>query len=227
VKPQNVTNNRKHAISVVDELLRRPSTEGDVVSSAIMTRCVEALERRSDDMVEGAERAGVPIEYLGIKPLFSRPRFYLGQETDWVLGPALGGDDLVVPRREGRELRRLADAHMEFPMIFIGHETEKRAGVVLEDGDELDRDSAAELVGPVPPPAASMALGEGFAQRSTELMDALNRTIPALLGALKGPIDLAVDALTNLDPIVLGVIPALGGRPGEPAAWYALVRWDW
>ncbi|HET6999419.1 MAG TPA: hypothetical protein VFI03_12630 [Solirubrobacterales bacterium] len=222
-----MSSNREHAIAVVNELLHRPSTEGQVAMTPTMTRCVKALERRSTDLVEGAHRAGVPIEYLGINPLFSRPRFYRGRETNWVLGPAFGGDDLVVPRRESRELRRLAEAHVEFPMIFIGHETEKEAGDGLEEGHELDREKAAELIGPIPPPAESIALGERFAERSNELMDALGRTVPALLGALKGPIDLAADALANLDPVVLGAIPALGGRPGEPAAWYALVRWDW
>jgi hypothetical protein len=37
----------------------------------------------------------------------------------------------------------------------------------------------------------------------------------------------ALGALSTLDPIILGVTPALRADDGEPAAWYALVRWEW
>jgi hypothetical protein len=32
---------------------------------------------------------------------------------------------------------------------------------------------------------------------------------------------------TDLDPIVLGAIPAVSKVPGQPAAWYVLATWTW
>ena len=37
----------------------------------------------------------------------------------------------------------------------------------------------------------------------------------------------AAAAISTIDPIIFGAVPAVSAREGEPAAWYVLARWDW
>ena len=102
---------------------------------AAYSRRAAVLDRRSTKVVERAREAGVPINYLGMAPLFAETRAYPGPTTDWVIGPVTGPSDAVVPRAERAALLRLVDAGIEFPMIYIAHEVPK-GRLAIPDGGE-------------------------------------------------------------------------------------------
>jgi hypothetical protein len=182
----------------------------------------------------------VEIEHLGIAPLFAEPRFYEGEgENDWVFGPADQPDDVVVPRREGRELTRLVEAGIEAPYVYIAHEVPKDRTADLRAAAaagkrELTPVQAAELVGPVPPPAESVALDERLSRRSRQVTDAARRTLlvvgAAAAGVVAAPVVLvggALAGLATIDPVLIVAVPAISGKPGAPASWFIVARWDW
>jgi hypothetical protein len=224
---------------IVRDLLERPVTPARRDPSPLVAGRVATLERQAPDVVAAARDLGLEIEYLGINPLFAEPRLYGGVDTDWVLAPAGKRDDAVVPPRERRILETLHAGGQEFPVIYIAHETErdKTAQALPKDGQGhtvLNRSEAEELVGPVPPPAASMALGQRLALRSVQVGNAVGRAAKVAgavsLGIAAAPVVLvggALAGLATIDPIVLGAIPAVSAASGEPAAFYVLARWDW
>jgi hypothetical protein len=225
---------------VVTELLHRdrPSTPVSVADRPLMARRLRRLEEEAPTEVETARQLGVEIEFLGIERLFAEPRYYRGVDSDWVLGPANKSEDAVVPAKERKALGRLVGGGHNFDLIYIAHEIPTGAPegrATIENAPvTIDPARAAELVGPVPPPAQSVALGERLARRSNQVVHAVARTVPAVgaaaLAVAAAPVVLvgaAVGALATLDPIVLGAVPAFSARPSEPAAFYVLARWDW
>lgn len=207
---------------------------------ALVGRRALALERDAPEIVRSARKAGVEIEFLGLNPLPGDPVLYEGPENDWVLAPVTTMDDAVVPPRERRQLSRLTESRIDFPLTYIAHEVRKeQTRALLEQQTQpgpvvLDRAEVAELVGPVPPPEATVALGDRMSRRSTKVLKAAVNTSKvvgvAALGVAAAPVVLvggALASLATLDPIILGVIPAVTARSGEPAAWFVLARWDW
>jgi hypothetical protein len=206
----------------------------------VVARCVSTLERRASETVATARKAGVEIEHLGIAPLFTEPRFYEGDgETDWIFGPADQPDDVVVPRKEARTLTQLADIGLGSDLVYIAHEVRKdqtaelRAAAAAGNRD-VSRDRAQELVGPVPPPAESVALDEKLARGSTKVMNAARRTAmvagAAAAGVVAAPVVLvggALASLATLDPVIVTAAPAISTKPGAPASWFVVARWDW
>lgn len=95
----------------------------------------------------------------------------------------------------------------------------------------LDQATAAEAVGPVPMPAANIALAERLGHRSQHLLGVLRTALPIAGAIVAAPFRLAGAAVValadGLDPIVFGVIPVGPLSPGQPAAWYILARWEW
>jgi hypothetical protein len=238
VRPKETSDPPPQAI--VQELLRRPlvpALQQELRPS--VARRVATLERHTPEIIGAARRAGTEIEYLGINPLFAEARLYNGVQTDWVLAPADKHEAVVVPRHARQALQRLIAADIDFPVIYVAHEvpkehTEHLRPAVDQGHIVLDRAEAAALVGPVPPPAAAVELGDRLAERSTQVVNAARRAVSiagqTALGIVAAPVALvggALASLGNLDPIVLGAIPALSARPGQPAAWYVLARWDW
>jgi hypothetical protein len=231
----------EHPRRIVRQLLDEPSVPLPVwAEQPLMVRSVEMLDRRAPTIVEAARRANLNIDYLGIGPLFPETRLYEGLETDWVLAPADGREETVIPRRQQRDLRRIRSAlNDQFQLIYVAHEVEKARteGVpaVPANGHKvIEPSTAVDLVGPVPPPASTVELGDRLAVRSGQLLNAMRRAVPlvgaAALGVVAAPVVLvgaAIASLATLDPIVLGAIPALSSYPGDPAAWFVLARWDW
>jgi hypothetical protein len=221
---------------IIRRLLQAPLTP---MYPAVVERRVAALERRAPDVVAEARRAGVDAQYLGITELFESPRLYEGVDTDWVLAPAQKAADAVMPAAVRRDLRRLVEQGIEFPFTYIAHEVRKEHAQARfparQAGPQiLDVVDAEELVGPVPPHAGAVALGERLGQRSAQLVRAARRaavaTGVAAAGLAAAPVVLvggAIASLATLDPIVLGAVPALHATPGQPAAFYVLARWDW
>jgi hypothetical protein len=230
----------EHPRNVVSRLLSEAGPEPPVSLEPVVARCVATLERRAPETVATARAAGVDIEYLGIAPLFAEPRFYEGDgETDWVFGPADQPDDIVVPRREGRDLTRLTEAGLGADFVYIAHEVPKeqtadlRAAASRGERD-LSPAQAKELVGPVPPPARSVALDEQLSRRSTQVTNAARRSLmvagAAAAGVVAAPVVLVGGALASLatvDPVIVTATPVISGKPGSPASWFVVARWDW
>lgn len=213
---------------IVGELLR-----DDALSQADPGRAnsrVAVLERQAPRLTSRARKAGVEIEHLGISSLFDKPRLYGGVETDWIIGPATG-HDLVVPDEAAERLARLPRAGIDMPLIYVGHEVAKdrTAGLAPSPGlgfRELEPAKARELIGPVPAPAEVERISNQLEGPSAKILNGIYRT-----GAAAGTVAAAVAAapllLLELDPIVLGAIPAGEGNVGEPASWYLLAKWVW
>jgi hypothetical protein len=198
---------------------------------------IAALERQSIQVTRRAAAARVPIKYLGIAQLFSEPTAYTGPQTDWLIAPAGGAVDSVVPRAVRHQLLALDAAGLRFPLVYIAHEVPKGQVPVPAAAAEgrtapvtLDRKTADAAVGPVPPAAASVAVADRLGRSSQTLLSLLGKVVPIAAAALAAPFvvtGVALSALAGLDPIVFGVIPAASPVAGRPAAWYLLAQWDW
>ena len=161
---------------------RKYPAESASSATARTVRRIATLERNSPRLVNIAARAGVDITYLGIAQLFGEPRAYPGQDTDWIIGPA-GSSDTVIPMVQKERLQKLVHAGIDFPMVYVAHEIPK--GQVAMPGEmtntakpqpvTLDQTTAAQAIGPVPPPAGTSALAERLADSSQRLLDAAPR----------------------------------------------------
>ena len=204
-------------------------------------RRIETLERNNQRLVKTADRAGVEITYLGIAEVYAGHRAYPGEHTDWIIGPA-GSSDTVIPLAEKKQLQKLLHVGIDFSLIYFAHEIPK-GQIAMQSGTTntanprqvtLDQQTAAQAIGPVPPPAGTTALAERLASHSQRLLDMLRAAAP-IAGAIAAaplviaaaPFALVGTALAGLDPIVFGVIPAGTPVPGQPAAWYVLAQWEW
>ena len=209
---------------------RRWSKKG---STSTTSSRVATLEREAPYLVGLAKTADVDIEYLGIAPLPNGPRMFSGASSDWVLGPATAEDAHYIPRAQRRTLERLQESGVHMPVIFVAHEIPKGnlAQIVNSPvGTTADVSGvvARKAVGPVPPPASTVEIGERLSERAHQVFSALGKAVPMIGAIVAAPFLLAgAVASATLDPIIFGVIPATSTDPGEPAAWYVLARWDW
>lgn len=223
--------------AVVRELLGQHAVVEPTTGGIAVARRVAILEREAPEIVQAAKAVGVEIEHLGIAALPPAPMYYNGAGgIGWVLGPATTPEDAVVPRRAAQELSQLRDgAGIYMSMTFVAHEVaperaERIRTQVAGPGLELALAQATELVGPIPPPADSVALGEQMAQRSRQVVAGLRRAGKLVVGAVTIPVvatGAVLAEVATLDPIILGAIPAASEKPGAPASWYRLVSWDW
>ena len=119
------------------------------------------------------------------------------------------------------------------PTIFVAHEIPKGKFAQTVDapvGTTADVPGAVarSAVGPIPPPASTVEMGERLSERAHQVFAALGKIVPIIGAVVAAPFQLAgAVASATLDPIIFGVIPATSTEPGEPAAWYVLARWDW
>jgi hypothetical protein len=230
-----------HHFNVVSQLLQGSTLiDDDAVLTPAAERCVSALERRAPETVRRARNDGLDIEYLGTTGLFAVPRFYEGVNTDWVLARADRPEDKIAPRRVIDELRSgLVKAGIDRAVIYIAHELDRQFTTDLRaeaaaGRREIAPDRAAELIGPVPPPPDAVALGQHLGERSAQVIEAGRRTLQiagaTVRTAVAVPTTLvagAVASAATLDPILLAAWPAISERPGAPASWFVLARWDW
>ena len=180
--------------------------------TARTVRRIATLERNSPRLVKIADRAGVDITFLGIAEIFAEPRAYPGQHTDWIIGPA-GSSDTIIPMAEKERLQKLVHAGIDFPLVYFAHEIPK--GQIAMPGETtntanprpvtLDQQTAAQAIGPVPPPAGTSALAERLADSSQRLLDVLRAAAP-IAGAIAAA------------PVVIAAAPfALAGAALAPA----------
>lgn len=230
---QNTSSRRQYP--PLGEIVRDAEPRPVALSEGRAGQRVATLERRSPVLVRRAAEAGVPISYLGIAPLFRGPRAYAGPHSDWVLDVATDARDAVAPRDNQRALATLNDLGISFPLIYVAHEVPKgQLEAVRGQGTgpvSLDRATAAQAVGPVPPPAAATMLADRLGRSSQAVLNALRKAAPIAGAIVASPFLLAGAAAATLaaglDPVVFGVIPAGPPAPGQPAAWYVLASWQW
>lgn len=224
------------AFTVVQNLLHQQAVQEELKGTMDVTlaRRAQILERQAPEFVQVARSVGVEIEFLGMSPIPAGPRYYNGMGTGWVLAPATSPADAVVPRHEAQKLIKLERAGLWLPRIEVAHEVPEALAARIRAevppmGRQLAPAEAAELVGPIPPPAESVALGERMAEHSRQIAAALRRAGKLAIGAVTIPAEAAsaVLAAVPLDPIVIGSIPSLSEKPGAPAAHFMLARWDW
>jgi hypothetical protein len=214
------------------------STDGNVGTPTLAPRIrrrVVTLEREATQNIEVARAAGVSIDFLGFAPLFQEPRSYVGDGTDWVLMPARPNDTDYIPKAQAQALIKLDKAGLLFPVLYVGHEVPKGRLPVPSSttpGSSLvvSPIEAASAVGEVPPPVATVDLAQRLNDRAKQVFGLMAKAVPVLGIVVAAPFVLAAGAvasLATLDPVIFGAIPAGSLAPGEPAAWYVLVRWAW
>lgn len=234
MKTETKTYPTDHPLSIVQALLE-PAV-GEMVHSpsqpALMQRVV-SLDHDAPRVLTEAKRTGVELEYLGIHPLFDQNRLYEGVGTNWVCGPITKDHHVVVPRDQLADLKTLHAAGVHMPLVYEAHEVEEhKSSHLLNDVDgyaELDHKTATALIGPVPDAAQSVELGDRLAQRTTQVISGVKRGLTVAGTVVAAPVILAGKALEHapMDPIVIGAVPAFTATPGSPAAFYALVAWEW
>jgi hypothetical protein len=202
-------------------------------------RRLVTLDRGSTRLMQRAADVGVTISYVGVSLLFDEHRAYAGPQTDWVIALATDSADAIVPRSEQEELQRLNRAGIHFPLVYVAHEIPKgRLGLPASapstkglQPTTIDRASARQAIGPVPPATDAADLAERVGRSSQHLLTAFGKALPIAGAVVAAPFLIAgaaVGALAaGLDPIVFGVTPAGRPVPGQPAAWYILARWEW
>lgn len=239
---RTITKDNSGEISPMLRSLLERQLDGSAMSTstALALRQNQVLDRRAIATVQEArKRAGVELEYLGVQPMFTKPRLYEAEPNDWVLGPVVRRADLVVPKAEQAVLRRLVAEDIDFAMTYVAHEVQKeKTAEIVRATDtihtDIDAEKAAEIVGPVPDPHQTVELGERLGRRTGQVLRTVRRGAvvggAVVAGAVAAPVVLAGAALAGLaqlDPIILGAMPLGEPREGQPAAWFVLARWDW
>jgi hypothetical protein len=218
---------------VIDTLLR--NTPNVQTRSAMVGRRVATLEREAPRIMSLGRSVNANINYLGIAPMFNKALMFSGDETDWIVGPIGGTEIPVVPREHKKSLERLEAVGAHFPILYVAHEVKKGnfpGSLNAPSGSvaSIPMEQVGEIVGPTPVPAGSVETAARLNLRTNQVFRAMGR-VGAVAGALAAAplllVGSAVSALSTLDPIVFGVIPALLAETDEPAAWYVLARWDW
>ena len=199
------------------------------------TRLQPQLEELGGAVERHAADRGLEVEFLGVEPLFSQPRIYGEGTSPWVLCPA-AADPLIqaglpIPAVQRRRLDAIVKAGMDFPHLYLAHEvTEGRSHLrerpSFEHCRTLTEDETKRLIVRPDAPAAT--------RKSAKRVDQVARGVGRGIGlaatgaaiAVAAPLALLAD---GLDPAVLGVLtlPGSGHKPGTPAAWFLLARWDW
>jgi hypothetical protein len=175
---------------------------------------------------------GLPVRYLGTRPLFAGFQVYPGQARDWVV-VNLADDPLFhapqgfpVPGRILAQLRQVARSGIDFDALYVAHEVTP---------GQVRPDAPLALEALMPPPPATVVrlsnrLGEGAAAlwvwtTSPLMLNPLLGMLFPILGTCLGIQSLGI--LAWHDPVLLGALVAPGRSPvpGEPAAWFYLGHW--
>ncbi len=192
------------------DIRRAPTIDAGARSD--LERVIAELERQWPELP-------API----VLPWSDQQAVALDRATLWMYGPAntdpLMGDrgPAVLPRRQRRQLARIAASGVRFDAIGVAHELDPDGPArdlvpPLEGGPRTCSEAVArELVGPVPAhPGVARAVGA---------LEALARgDVPARATRM-------LDRL--LDPVVFGVVAPWPLVHGVPSVWQPLVAWRW
>ena len=185
-----------------------------------------------------SDACNLPIQYMGITPVFDDPRLYSGRESDWVMmnlaeDPLFldDGPGLVMPAPVIADINRVLEAGVDFDALFIAHEIPRGS---LQSGEAVPLD----LVAPPPPAGVSERLNRlnrvienvwdgarttaGFTAKATAATAA--GVAVAGIAVARGAL-----ALTALDPILFGVfLDRKHTVRGQPLGlWYYVSHWTW
>jgi hypothetical protein len=158
-----------------------------------------------------------------VLPWSDQQAIALDRGTPFIYGPVdtdpqMGvGGPAVLPRRQRRQLARIAATGARFDAIGVAHELDPEGPArsllpLLCDGPRTCSETVArDLVGPVPAhPGVTRAVG---ALAALVGRDAAARAARAL------------DRL--LDPVIFGVVAPSPLTHGAPSVWQPLVAWRW
>jgi hypothetical protein len=183
----------------------------------IDTATRDELARLAADLERGFPQLPAPI----VLPWSDQQAVVDDGGTPWIYGPVhsdpLMGGRAVLPRRQRRQLARIADSGASFDAIGVAHELDpdgpaKALLPLLADGPRTCSEAVArELVGPVPP-------HPGVARAVQVLAALVRRDAPARAGRM-------LDRL--LDPVICGVVAPGPLTHGAPSVWQPLVAWRW
>ena len=120
----------------------------------------------------------------------------------------------MIPMVQKERLQKLVHAGIDFPMVYVAHEIPKgqvaMPGEMTNTGNPrpvtLDQTTAAQAIGPVPPPAGTSALAERLADSSQRLLDVLRAAAP-IAGAIAAA------------PLVIAAAPFALAAPSSRPAW--------
>jgi len=157
-----------------------------------------------------------------ILPWSEQPVIALDGDRPWLFGPIerdpqrTAGGRTVLPRRELRGLRELAQVGVPFQRLAMAHELDPAGAVrvllpVLRKGPRTCTDAVARaVVGPPPP--------HPVVRRAGRMLDGMVRkTAVAVVGAGE----------RLLDPILFGIIGLPGTTEGELVLWFPIAAWTW
>src|ERR1039458_6764242 len=181
----------------------------------VVQRRVTTLEREVPRTVDLAKSVGIDLEYLGIGPIPDGSHVYVGETSDWVVGPAQEKDTRDIPKDQRRIIDKLDKSGVHMPILYLGHEIKK--GTFVGGGSTgslvpVAPDAAQTLVGPVPPPASSVELAQRMSDRARQVFVALGAAVAAPFVLVGAAAAATVGALATLDPVILGAVPAVRSR---------------
>jgi hypothetical protein len=189
------------------DIRREPAL--DVTVRAQLDRVIADLERQFPQLP-------APV----VLPWSDRPVVGLDRGTPWLWGEAARVEQdgvAVIPRRQRRQLERIAASGTRFDAVAVAHELDA-AGPVrpllpqLADGPRTCTDEIAKILVPSVPPHPGVARAAGM--------------LDALVGG--DALAWAAGALDRLlDPIVFGVVAPYGLVHGVPAVLQPLIAWTW
>jgi hypothetical protein len=223
------------ARAVSDVVSATMSVRTEKLRSPIVARRVATLERQAPHIVNLAKSVDAKVDYLGIAPLFAGALMFPGTDTDWIVESVGIGEMPIVPRQQRESLERMEASGAHFPMVYVAHEVRPTAvrdvpAARSKSVVSVPSEQAKELVGVTPMPASSLDVANRLNTSAHQVFKAMAR-MGSFVGAVAAAplllLESATSALSTLDPMVLGVIPALYTEPGEPGAWFVLAKWDW
>lgn len=181
-----------------------------------------------------AEQAGDLAQFLGAITIPAHPVLVDGSGmTDWVLldarvDPHFQANQLGMPHRCVRHLRKLHANNVDFDAILIGHELPPGTVAYLEKrGRDATGADLKTLTNKIGPPPTSIG-----AKRTAAIAKVTAKGITragAALGLLAGAVvlaPLAPIAAFGLDPVLFGVVtddPKV--RPGSLGALFYITSW--
>jgi hypothetical protein len=181
----------------------------------------EASRRRLVALETQVERDWPELRHVRVLPWSDEPFLALDRGRPWLIGP-IERDPLaqngrtVLPGKQLRQLKDLAELDLPFQRLAIAHELDPEGKAralmpLLAGGPRTCTDEVArDLVGPLP---------------AHPRLTRVAQTIGALAGAARSTATAGLDLL--LDPIIFGVVAPSWPVHGEPGLWYPLVAWRW
>lgn len=208
-----------------------------------------ALHTRTFELAEYCRANNITIEPIGAGPFDPTPRLYTGDQhrTQWTItragqDPLVQRGEMLIPKQQLRNLRRLDRHGIEFTELLIAHELPPNSLPATSPGwrplDDFDLHYLHQHSQPPPNQRTqriSAAIGNAIEHTTRTVLTTTRRTVIgqrvaryAAAGLAGAAISTAVSAVAVLDPIIIGTITTSAAPTvGEPASYMVLAQWDW